>query len=599
MKLSLLLKKGFKKAKKTDLVTAAAVVSLLVTGLGVLLTYIFTNAATLTQQQNYTNDKRQQFRTTANYINAKMTNYSQILLAGATAVNVKGPENLTREDWKTFYNTSLAPSAFPEIFGIGYAKVFPASDLEEVTQSVRNEGFAEFSVNPVRDTDRYSSILYIEPFSEVTSRAFGYDMFSESRRRDAMQKAEKENSFALTAPVVLKQDEQINDAVKPKSVLLYYPIFSSRTPREVSNGSSKELVGYVYLALRLQDMMADRNKDIASQKISYEIADTANGHTDVYRFAAPGSTTRADDTIAATIPVSSRQWNITMHIPQTNAGPFPPVRIFWIGLGMSMVLGAMVYSVLRLRINRIHLAHESELERTRDELLALSSHQLRTPASGVKQYLGMLLQGYFGTLSSEQKTIAEKAYTSNERQLEIIDQLLYVAKADANQLALNTELINISAVLSDVVEGMKDIAEKKNISFTQKIPGEIHVLADERFIRMIFENLISNAIKYSYEKSSIKLRLASHGEEIRFTVHDKGVGIPKADQEKLFKKFSRIQNELSTKEGGSGLGLYLAQKLAQAHGGDIKIQSNEKGTSFCLVLPRYTKTSQNVIQLTD
>jgi len=265
-----------------------------------------------------------------------------------------------------------------------------------------------------------------------------------------------------------------------------------------------------------------------------------------------------------------------------------------------VVLGGFVFSLLKLRIGRVRLEHETELQKTKDDLLALASHQLRTPATSVRQYTSMLAQGYFGELSEDQKAIIDKAYRANDRQLEIIDQLLYVAKADAGQLTMQYVDFDIVHVTKEVIDGFRAVSSAKKITMVFEGPPKLTAYGDVRFIRMIIENLISNAIKYSYASSNITITAHQTGETIELEVDDTGVGIPEQQQAHLFKKFTRIQNPLSSSEGGSGLGLYLAQKLAKTHGGEIRVISDaEQGSTFTLQLPKKTDEEENVVQLTD
>lgn len=245
--------------------------------------------------------------------------------------------------------------------------------------------------------------------------------------------------------------------------------------------------------------------------------------------------------------------------------------------------------------------HEAALQRTKDELLALASHQLRTPASGVKQYLGMLHQGYFGDLTEEQSVIANKAYIANDRQLEIIDQLLHVAKADAGQLLLRIENIDVVELVQGIIDSYTDKANEKGIKVRLKSASKkINCEVDDRYVHMIIENIMSNAIKYSYPASKINVRIESDGTDIVVEVEDYGVGIAEEDMGKLFQKFTRIENPLSRIEGGSGLGLFLADKIARAHHGEITISSSlGEGFTATLGLPRKSKLQKNVIQLTE
>ena len=242
----------------------------------------------------------------------------------------------------------------------------------------------------------------------------------------------------------------------------------------------------------------------------------------------------------------------------------------------------------------------AEVERTKDELLALASHQLRTPASGVKQYIGILTSGIVGSLTPAQQQIAEKAYAVNERQIEIVNQLLYVSKIEAGKVTLRPERSNITPVVRRIIDELSLNAERKNIvlSFHTKQPRYIY--GDDQYYPMIVDNLISNAIKYSYPDTTVTVRLAKHPDGLALTVTDHGVGISPEDREQLFKKFNRIENPLSRTEGGSGLGLFLAYQLARAHGGDITVHSAlGKGSTITLIMPTKPIVKESQVDIVD
>ncbi len=228
-----------------------------------------------------------------------------------------------------------------------------------------------------------------------------------------------------------------------------------------------------------------------------------------------------------------------------------------------------------------------EINKSKDEFISLVSHQLRTPATGVKQYIGMLLDGYGETLSDAQREILQTAYDSNERQLRIVNDLLNVAQIDADKVTLNIQEFNLNEEIADITneqcKTIKDRAQTVEIIDSQ-LP--VSVSADKERLRMVIENLLDNASKYSPDGAKITIRFKNARLKTTITVTDNGVGIARKDYQKLFKKFSRIDNELSDTVTGSGLGLYWAQKVIELHGGTITVKSVPNvGSSFVISLP--------------
>lgn len=228
------------------------------------------------------------------------------------------------------------------------------------------------------------------------------------------------------------------------------------------------------------------------------------------------------------------------------------------------------------------------LNKSKDEFISLASHQLRTPASGVKQFLGLLLEGYAGKMSDKQVDFLSRAYESNERQIELINDLLRVAQVDAGKVILHQDLADINLLIENVTNEQMDKFLSRHQRVVMKLPRE-HVIAtiDAARFRMVLENLIDNASKYTPEKGSVTIAVKPDEQDITISITDTGVGIDKVSITKLFKKFSRIPNYLSDTVGGSGLGLYWAYKIVLLHKGTIDVTSQPgKGTTFTICIPR-------------
>jgi PAS domain S-box-containing protein len=233
------------------------------------------------------------------------------------------------------------------------------------------------------------------------------------------------------------------------------------------------------------------------------------------------------------------------------------------------------------------ITEELEIDKTKSEFISIASHQLRTPATAVKNYLGMLKEGFAGELTEQQKQFAELAYTSNERQIAIVNDLLYVAKTESSTLILKRQAIDLTELVKDVItEQMDSINQRKQTIQTLAPEHKVLVNLDMTYFRMVVENLINNASKYTPEGGKIKVVIRTAINHVLLAVADTGVGIDPADTSKLFRKFSRIDNPLSATVGGSGIGLYLIKKIIDIHGGMISVKSKPgKGSVFSVKLP--------------
>lgn len=227
------------------------------------------------------------------------------------------------------------------------------------------------------------------------------------------------------------------------------------------------------------------------------------------------------------------------------------------------------------------------LSDAKDEFISLASHQLRTPATVVKQYTGMLGQGYAGGLTEEQLRMLRIAHKSNDRQLEIIDDLLRVARVDAGKVYLDKSYCDVVSQVEEVIEGLSILFKSRGQSVTFNKPKTKMIASiDPKLMLMVLENVLDNAGKYSPEGKKITIDIYQTDKYTVVTIKDHGVGMRKNDLQKLFKKFSRIDNPLSTSVEGTGLGLYWAKKILDLHKGSIKVTSKlNVGSTFKIMTP--------------
>lgn len=257
-------------------------------------------------------------------------------------------------------------------------------------------------------------------------------------------------------------------------------------------------------------------------------------------------------------------------------------------LTVDVLSRAIYYALERKRIERQRVQELVELNRNKDEFISIASHQLRTPATAVKQYIGMVVEGLAGEVPEQQMKLLKRAYSSNDRQLSIVSDLLRVAQVDSGQLTLNKEKLNIASLVEEVITELTPIFKKRlqQVAFraADNLPS---VAVDRKSFRMVIENLIDNASKYSPDGKKIAIGITDEPKSLQVIIADQGVGIEPSQLKKLFEKFSRIPNKLSTERGGTGLGLYWAKQVVDLHGGKINAKNNaSEGATFTVSLPK-------------
>jgi signal transduction histidine kinase len=227
-----------------------------------------------------------------------------------------------------------------------------------------------------------------------------------------------------------------------------------------------------------------------------------------------------------------------------------------------------------------------ELERIdqlKSEIISVVAHQLRTPLSAVKWTLKMLTDGDAGTITSEQKTMMMKAYESNERMIELVNNMLSADRMESGKFRYRFFPIQLEDLIESTVAEILSKANDRGVSVrflrpSQNLP---RVTIDPNKIREVFQNLIDNAIKYSRRGGMVTIGIQKEERSVLCSITDQGIGIPKGEQEKIFGRFFRAQNALRFETDGSGLGLFIVRGIIQRHGGGISFESEEgKGTTM-------------------
>lgn len=230
---------------------------------------------------------------------------------------------------------------------------------------------------------------------------------------------------------------------------------------------------------------------------------------------------------------------------------------------------------------------ERELDKAKDEFLSVASHQLRTPITAERWYLDILQDGStVGKLSKEQQDIARKISESNIRMSELVAALLNVSRAESGRLAIQPVPTDVSKLVKSVIDELAMRFSKKQQQIVQDIAKTPVINVDPTLVSQIVVNLLTNASKYSPEKTRIFVSLAKQGEYLACTVRDEGYGIPAEQQNRLFTKFFRADNAVKLEADGNGLGLYLVKTIVELSGGTISFESKESlGTTFRFTLP--------------
>lgn len=224
----------------------------------------------------------------------------------------------------------------------------------------------------------------------------------------------------------------------------------------------------------------------------------------------------------------------------------------------------------------------------KSDLISITSHQLRTSLSALKWILKMFIDQDVGKLTNEQNELVEKAYNSNERMLTLVNDLLTLSHTDNISISYNFKKVDILSLIDQTLFDFYGEINKKGIELIFLKPQEAipFIDCDEEMIRIVIQNLIENAIKYSNSGGKVFISLKQKDDSVEISIHDNGIGINAPDRENIFNKFFRAPNAIEKDKVGSGLGLFTTKNIIEKHKGKIWFESSDKlGTTFFIVLP--------------
>lgn len=244
------------------------------------------------------------------------------------------------------------------------------------------------------------------------------------------------------------------------------------------------------------------------------------------------------------------------------------------------------------------ITSERAIDKAKTEFVSLASHQLRTPLSTVNWYAEMLLAGDVGELNEKQKNYLDEVYRSNQRMVELVNALLDVSSLELGTFVIEPQPTDILKLAQSVIDEEKPQIQARKIRFSFSHGKNIPLMqADPKLLRMVVQNVLSNAVKYTAEQGKIEMSLAlKNKNNVLLKIADSGYGIPKNQHDKIFTKLFRADNVRDKDTDGTGLGLYIVKSIVDNSGGKIWFSSHEgsasgekssksTGTTFYVELP--------------
>lgn len=524
---------------------------------------------------------------TTGAVKDRLSIFEETLRAGVGLFAGNG--TVSKEQFSNFINTSAVLERYSGAQVVGYSKVVPSAEIASFTDMIRATSTSTFTPYPAGSRSIYAPIIYTEPQSDTNKRSIGFDPYSDPTRHSALETA-KDSGMVTVSDVV----QSVNDKTENgRAFIMYAPQYKQGMPTNTVEQRRAAIEGFMFTGFKIPQFMGNVLPSDDDENVSYKITigtNRAGFHTESDYDALLA---RDHTQLESDVSIGNNVLHFTFiydHSSQLAGNASRPVAILIFGFVTAVLIAGAVWLILRGKANELLLEQERGINEAKDNLLSLASHQLRTPATGVKQYLGLLLQGFVGDLPEKQKLMLEKAYAGNERQLKTINDVLYLARLGSGRIVLSKSTFSVEQLARDIVHELHSEIETKKHKVTINAPKRHKdFYGDAHMIRMAIENLVTNAVKYTRDGGKITVTLQYTKDHLKISVEDNGIGIEQDQQDRLFEQFERIDSDLSIAVGGSGIGLYVVRNIAGMHDGHVEVTSAlNQGSRFTIVLPFVT-----------
>ncbi len=258
-----------------------------------------------------------------------------------------------------------------------------------------------------------------------------------------------------------------------------------------------------------------------------------------------------------------------------------PEIVLLLVLSITAVLLIIAYLISR-SFERL-----AQANRLKSEFVSIVSHQLRSPLSNMRWALEILMSGRMGKIEEKQLEYFSILRENSDRMRELVKDLLTVSRIETARLSFKKERFSLEELIKELISSFNSFSKASNTEISFQAEKDLPmVLSDRSKIKLVIENLIDNAIRYTKGKGKIEIKLKKKDGSLYFEIKDNGVGIPKEDQKYIFQKFFRSKNASRYQTEGSGLGLYIVKSILEKAKGKIGFRSQEgKGSTFWFTLP--------------
>ena len=513
-------------------------------------------------------------------IQERMEKYEDALWGGVALFDTVGMD-VSHSDWQAYAQSIRIDAKYPGINGVGVIYAIAPDQLQEYLAHQRVLR-SDYTIYPEHDQGVLFPITYIEP-SDINAKAVGLDIAFEANRRQAAFKARDTGEAQITGPIVLVQDSQQTPG------FLFYAPFYERAFDGDERSRAERFKGMVYspfVMSRLMEGVLDKENRHVGIGISDGDTVLYDEHTDEEEdFDADPLFTETRD-----INLYGRTWTFEIWSAQSfreAQNSSQPIVILLSGIIIDILLVLLFFLLTRGNRRALRLVDMAthELQVRNDELeqfVYTASHDLKSPLLTIQGFAGFLQQDLQLGRTDRAEKFVDRIIQGTNRMRANVDDLLELSRV--GRVIGEKQRVDVYELVSSLIAEMSVQIDESKSSFMIDEHTPM-VNADPSALKQVFENLLSNALKYAQnEENTLLVRVGgkSENKQVLFFVEDNGPGIPDEYKEKVFGLFQR----LSTTQEGTGIGLSLVSRIAQVHGGKAWVEDTPGGgATFWIAFP--------------
>ncbi|MDH3299385.1 MAG: CHASE domain-containing protein [Acidimicrobiia bacterium] len=557
-------------------------------------------------------NQRFEFRTdeVTTAIEERMATYEQVLAGGVALFNAS--PTVDRDQWRTFVGSLELQQNWPGIQGMGFAVPVEPDEVSAHEATIRAEGFPDYRINPVEpERDEYTAVVYLEPFDQRNQQSFGFDMWSNDVRREAMARARDTGEPASSGLVTLVQE---TDEDVQRGFRTYLPVYKGgETPPTVEQ-RREEFVGWVYAPFRMGDLIGEVVG--ARSDLNFEIYDDGVLTADKLLYDTDDESTleggdQSDLRRQTPVTHAGHDWLIVFTATEeltADLNENQPTLIAIVAILIDVLLFFVIRTLTSLERRATQIAegitgdltaakatlerrsaelehYTRELERSNHELAQfahVAAHDLQEPLRTIGNYSQLVVGRYGDQLDDDGKRWLQFMSDGAQRMSNLIRSLLQYSSVEGDQAPFRP--VDLDQAVDRALQELARVVEETGARIERSpLPT---VMGDENQLVRLMQNLIANAIKYrSDEPPIITISGAEVGAHCRVAVIDNGVGIKQEYHQRIFELFRRVGT--ATDPAGTGLGLAICRRIVERHGGSIGVDSTPGiGSTFHITLPR-------------